>query len=47
MAQLETFSYGPHELQKIHVYNAQGGPQAGQGRLWVMYGLLSPSRIRL
>ncbi|OKL58915.1 hypothetical protein UA08_05471 [Talaromyces atroroseus] len=34
MAQPDTFSYGPHELQKVHVYRAQEG---GQGALWVIY----------
>jgi hypothetical protein len=36
MAQPETFSYGPHELQKIHVWKAEDSPQ-DKDLLWVMY----------
>jgi hypothetical protein len=36
MAHPETFSYGPHELQKIHVYKAEDSPK-DQDSLWVMY----------
>lgn len=36
MAQPETFSYGLHELQKIHVWKAENSPQ-DKDLLWVMY----------
>lgn len=38
MAQPETFSYGLHELQKIHVWKAENSPQ-DKDLLWVMYVL--------
>ncbi|EED24046.1 conserved hypothetical protein [Talaromyces stipitatus ATCC 10500] len=36
MAQPETFSYGSHELQEIHVYKAQNSPE-DKDLLWVIY----------
>jgi hypothetical protein len=35
MAQPETFSYGLHELQRIHVWKAENSPQ-DKDLLWVM-----------
>lgn len=35
MAQPETFYYGPHELQKIHIWKAEDSPK-DKDLLWVM-----------